>query len=90
MDPFRTFCGDVGKLSQPAQSRIIASVTDALACRAGNYIAFGRYDSLPKTKAKFARVASIPNCIRCIDCTHYVHLCAKREQGRLRELQREA
>ena len=57
-------------VSKPTVCRTVHRVATVLSRRIRQYVQFERPVDVDRTKAKFFRMASFPNVIGCIDCTH--------------------
>ena len=67
---FQLDVADTCGVSKPTVCRTVHRVATVLSRRLRQYVQFERPADVDRTKAKFFRMASFPNVIGCIDCTH--------------------
>ena len=67
---FQLDVADTFGVNKPTVCRTVHRVATVLSRRIGQYVQFEQPADVDRTKAKFFRMASFPNVIGCIDCTH--------------------
>ena len=67
---FQLDVADTFGVAKPTVCRTVHRVATVMALRIRQYVQFERPVDMDRTKAKFFRMASFPNVIGCIDCTH--------------------